>query len=210
MLALPRQEPPVRGADVPGPVRTLRLMWHSGPLRRTLLLTVTVAFSVAALPISAAAATLDTPPAAGALVAAYGIGNLLGSGALMIRPLRRDADRLMSSLALLVAAMLTLTLLTPTFEASLAAFCLTGTANALFFAATLAGRSEYAPRAARGQVFIWVGALKIAAGSAGTAAAGALITFGSWVPLGLASAATVGAAAISMLDRSRSGDQPPR
>ncbi|WP_233091924.1 MFS transporter [Arthrobacter sp. MSA 4-2] len=210
ILALPRQEPPVRGADVPGPVRTLRLMWHSGPLRRTLLLTVTVAFSVAALPISAAAATLDTPPAAGALVAAYGIGNLLGSGALMIRPLRRDADRLMSSLALLVAAMLTLTLLTPTFEASLAAFCLTGTANALFFAATLAGRSEYAPRAARGQVFIWVGALKIAAGSAGTAAAGALITFGSWVPLGLASAATVGAAAISMLDRSRSGDQPPR
>ncbi|WP_246019076.1 MFS transporter [Arthrobacter crusticola] len=210
ILALPRQEPPVRGVDVPGPVRTLRLMVRSGPLRRTLLLTVTVAFSVAALPISAAAATLDTPPAAGALVAAYGIGNLLGSAALMIRPLRRDADRLMSSLALLVAVMLTLTLLTPGFSASLAAFGLTGTANALFFAATLAGRSEYAPQAARGQVFIWVGALKIAAGSAGTAAAGAVVTFGSWVPLGLASAATVGAAAISVLDRSRSGDRPPR
>ncbi|RJT97062.1 MFS transporter [Arthrobacter frigidicola] len=210
ILALPRQKSPAQGADVPGPVRTLRLMVRSGPLRRTLLLTVTVAFAVAALPISAAAATLDTPPAAGTLVAAYGIGNLLGSAALMIRPLRRDADRLMSSLALVVAVMLALTLLTPAFEASLAAFCLTGTANALFFAATLAGRSEYAPRAARGQVFIWVGALKIAAGSAGTAAAGAAITFGSWVPLGLASAVTVGAAAISMLDRSRSGDQPPR
>ncbi|MHA7264678.1 MFS transporter [Arthrobacter sp. TMN-37] len=213
ILALPRQAPPVQEADVPGPVRTLRLMMRSGPLRRTLLLTVTVAFSVAfsvaALPVSAAAATLDTPPAAGALVAAYGTGNLLGSAALMIRPLQRDADRLMSSLALLVAVMLALTLLTPTFEASLAAFCLAGTANALFFAATLAGRSEYAPQAARGQVFIWVGALKIAAGSAGTAAAGAAVTFGSWAPLGLAAAVTAGAAVVSLADRSRRGPSHP-
>jgi hypothetical protein len=45
----------------------------------------------------------------------------------------------------------------------------------MLFAATLAARNEYAPIKARGQVFIWVGILKIAAGSAGTAVAGATI-----------------------------------
>ena len=85
----------------------------------------------------------------------------------MVRPLRSDADPLMSSLAALVAATLILVMLTPTFPTSLIAFCLAGIANAMFFAATLAARSEYAPIEARGQIFIWVGALKIAAGSAG-------------------------------------------
>jgi hypothetical protein len=46
--------------------------------------------------------------AAGTPVAAYGIGNLLGSAGLMLRPLRRDAAPLMSSLAALVAATLIL------------------------------------------------------------------------------------------------------
>ena len=60
--------------------------------------------------------------AAGALVAVYGIGNLLGSAGLMLRPLRRDADPLMSSLAALVAATLILVMHTPTLPTSLIAF----------------------------------------------------------------------------------------
>jgi hypothetical protein len=53
VLALPRQEPLDKAVDVPSPGRTLRFIWARGPLRRTLGLTVTVAFSVAALPIYA-------------------------------------------------------------------------------------------------------------------------------------------------------------
>jgi MFS family permease len=205
VLALPRQEPLDKAIDVPSPGRTLRLIWKRGPLRRTLGLTVTVAFSVAALPIYAVATApaFGGAAAAGTLVAAYGIGNLLGSAALMVRPLSRDADPLMSSLAALVAAALILVTLTPTLPASLIAFCLAGTANAMFFAATLAARSEYAPIEARGQIFIWVGALKIAAGSAGTAVAGATIAPTVWAPLLLATALTTAAATSSIIERSR-------
>jgi MFS family permease len=109
----------------------------------------------------------------------------------------------MSSLAALVAATLILVMLTPTLPTSLIAFGLAGIANAMFFAATLAARSEYAPIEARGQVFIWVGALKIAAGSAGTAAAGATIAQTVWAPLLLATALTAIAATTSIIERSR-------
>jgi len=121
----------------------------------------------------------------------------------MLRPLRRDADPLMSSLAALVAATLILVMLTPTLPTSLIAFGLAGIANAMFFAATLAARSEYAPIEARGQIFIWVGALKIAAGSAGTAVAGATIAQTVWAPLLLATALTAVAATTSIIERSR-------
>ena len=71
---------------------------------------MTVAFSVAALPTYAVATApaLGGTAAAGTLVAAYGIAILLGSAGLMVRPLRRDADRPVSCLAALVAATLIL------------------------------------------------------------------------------------------------------
>ncbi|MEW7002272.1 hypothetical protein M5585_29920 [Serratia ureilytica] len=55
-------------------------------------------------------------------------------------------------------------------------FFITGMLNAAFFAATLAARSEYF--LLPGQVFVWVGAMKITAGSLGTAAAGQLMLLG--------------------------------
>ena len=70
-----------------------------------------------------------------------------------------------------------------------------------FFAATLAARSEFAPPQVRGQVFVWVGALKIAAGSAGTAAAGIVITGEPQLPLFLAAALVLAVAGTSVLDR---------
>lgn len=205
VLALPRQEPRDATVEVPTPARTLRLILRSGPLRRTLGLTVTVAFSVATLPIHAVAVAPEAggAAAAGTLVAAYGAGNLLGSAGLMLWPLRGAADRLMSALAVLVAATLTVVALAPALETSLAAFGLAGIGNAMFFAATPAARSEYAPVESRGQVFIWVGALKIAAGSAGTAAAGTTITQAARAPLVLVSTFTVVAATASVADRSR-------
>ncbi|MEC5200988.1 MFS family permease [Arthrobacter sp. PL16] len=205
VLALPRQAPPDPAVDVPSPLRTLGSIWRHGPLRRTLGLTVTVAFSVAALPIYAVAIApaMGGASSAGLLVAGYGVGNLLGSAGLMLRPLRGDADRLMTSLSVLVAVTLILVILGPNLPVSLLAFGLAGIANALFFAATLAARSEYAPRAARGQVFIWVGALKIAAGSAGTAVAGAITGSAGWAPLALATVLTILAGGISAVGRTR-------
>lgn len=76
-----------------------------------------------------------------------------------------------------------------------------GVLNSRFFAATLAARSEYAPAQARGQVFVWIGALKITAGSAGTALAGAIVAPAVHLPLVLAAALIAVAVAASILDR---------
>lgn len=94
-------------------------------------------------------------------------------------------------------------LASPVFGLALAAYAFTGIANAYFFASTLAARSEYAPPRARGQVFVWVGALKITAGSAGTALAGAAVAAGVLVLLALAAALTTGASASALADRRR-------
>lgn len=117
--------------------------------------------------------------------------------------LRGDADRLTAVLATVVAATLVLTAPMPNLPTMIGAFALAGIANSLFFAATLAARSEYAPVESRGQVFIWVGALKIAAGSAGTAMAGALIGGLSLLPVLLAAGLTAVVAVIGTIERAR-------
>ncbi|MBG6217762.1 hypothetical protein IWX75_002220 [Arthrobacter sp. CAN_A6] len=106
----------IHAITVPSPGETLKHIWRHGPLRRTLGLTITVAFSVAALPIYAVAIApvMGSVSASGLLVAAYGVGNLLGSTGLMLRPFRGNVDRLTSFLAVLVAAGLTLVILAPT------------------------------------------------------------------------------------------------
>ncbi|MEV7731793.1 MFS transporter [Streptomyces sp. NPDC088921] len=176
----------------PGP--TLALMARTAQLRRTVYLTMIVALSVAALPITAVHMTkvlgIDTSTAA-VLTAAYGLGNLAGSAAVMVFPLTGDPDRLMRRLALGVVVGLGMVAASPALSLSVAAYGLTGLLNAHFFAATLAARTEYAPVGARAQVFIWVAALKITSGSAGTALAGSLTGLDVRLPL------LIGAAGIS-------------
>lgn len=201
---LPAAPPALQGAEVPRPLRTLGIMIRSGPLRRTLYTTMAVAASVAVLPIVAVGSATSlgqAAAAAGALTAAYGLGNLAGSAFVMIRPLRSDADRAISALALVVSAALAAVLFAPTLPLAITAYAATGIANAYFFAATLAARSEYAPDTARGQVFVWVGALKITAGSAGTAAAGVLIGALVHAPVVAALALTAITALVSIADR---------
>ncbi|MFJ6535056.1 MFS transporter [Paenarthrobacter sp. NPDC091711] len=201
---LPYARPASAAADVPRPGRTLLMMISTGPLRRTLYMTVVVALAVAALPITAVASTGElgvAPAAAGLLTAAYGLGGLLGSAGVMIRPLKTDADPLITWLAATVGIALGGAALAGTFPTAVAAFACAGVLNSYFFAATLAARSEYAPPAARGQVFVWIGALKITAGSAGTALAGALIAPATRMPLFLASGLIVLAVVASMVDR---------
>jgi hypothetical protein len=138
------------------------------------------------LPITAVHLTkiLGTAPATAAvLTAAYGLGNLAGSMAVMVFPLTGEPDRLMRRLALgVVAGLLTVTA-SPAFAVTAAAYALTGILNSFFFASTLAARTEYAPSGARSQVFIWVAALKITSGSAGTALAGSLTGMTVQLPL---------------------------
>ncbi|HLL67337.1 MAG TPA: hypothetical protein VK453_16760, partial [Micromonosporaceae bacterium] len=201
---LPCAPPPATRAEVPRPTRTLALMLTTGPLRRTLYLTMAVALSVAVLPVTAVASigTLDVgPAAAGILTAAYGGGGLAASIAIMIRPLPGEADRAMAILAAAVSAALVLVFVTTTFWAAVVAYAVAGVLNSYFFAATLAARNEYAPAAARGQVFVWIGALKITAGSAGTALAGVLIGTGMHLPLVCAVVFTITAAAASGAER---------
>ncbi|MFF0094869.1 MFS transporter [Streptomyces canus] len=212
---LPPTPPPGAGAgageDVPRPARTLITIVTSGPLRRTLYLTVTVAFSVAALPVTAV--SRRNAAAAGVLTAAYGLGNLAGSAGVMIRPSRAEADRLTTRLAAAVAATLLLITLTSSFALAVAAYAAAGIANAYFFAATLAARNEYAPDNARGQIFVWVGALKITAGSAGTAVAGALIGTSIALPLLLVTVLAFTSALLSLAERRHSRrrrDHDPR
>ena len=203
---LPYSPPVSIAAEVPRPGRTLLIMVSSGPLRRTLYMTVIVALSVAALPITAVASTGDlgvAPAAAGILTAAYGLGGLLGSAGVMIRPLKTDADPLMTWLAAAVAVALCGAAVAGEFPLAVAAFASAGVLNSYFFASTLAARSEYAPTAARGQVFVWIGALKITAGSAGTAMAGALIAPATQLPLFLSSGLIALAVMTSLLDRRR-------
>lgn len=208
VMLLPYAAPAADAADVPRPARTFVLMVTSGPLRRTLYLTMAVAFSVAVLPITAVAGTGRfgvAPAVAAVLTAAYGLGNLAGSAGVMIRPPRGEADRLMTRLALVVAAALLVVALMPEFALAVPAYAAAGVANAYFFAATLAARSEYAPPEARGQVFVWIGALKITAGSAGTALAGAIVGITVHLPLALVIVLTTTFAVLSGVERRREG-----
>jgi len=199
---------PEHGGDVqsvPSAWSTIALMVKDGPLRRTLYMTMLVAFSMAALPITAVHMTtlMDTAAAsAAAMTAAYGIGNLTRSIGVMLRPLRGSPDHLMSVLALCVIAGLFAVMVSPTLFIAIATFWLAGIVNAFFFAATLAARTEYAPAKGRGQVFLWVAAMKITAGSAGTAAAGAMTGWDIRIPLIVGIGLISCAVALSFVERS--------
>ncbi len=150
-----------------------------------------------------------TAPSAALLVTCYGMGNLCGALLLIVRPLRGVPDVLTGRLALAVAAGLLAALTAPTLSLLVAAYLGTGLLNALFFGSTLAARTEYAPGAARSQVFIWVAALKITAGSAGTALAGTLSDRGYHAAVGTAVLLASLAGAAATLHRRRT-DQVPQ
>ncbi|MEO5316178.1 hypothetical protein PV772_19020 [Pseudarthrobacter sp. CC12] len=115
--------------------------------------------------------------------------------------MRSEADRLMSWCAAAVGVALLGAALAGVFQLAFAAYAVAGVLNSYFFAATLAARSEYAPAEARGQVFVWIGAVKITAGSAGTAAAGALAASAVQLPLVLGAGLIAATVIVSVLER---------
>lgn len=201
----------VENRQVPGTVATMGLIVRNVRLRRTLYLTLAVAFCVAVLPVTAvslAPALGVTATAAAWLTVAYGSGNLAGSACLMVRPLSGEPDTLMVRFACFITAGVFLILLNMHFAVLLLLFFVTGMLNAGFFAATLAARSEYSPANCRGQVFVWVGALKITAGSLGTAAAGRLMLTDSNWPLALGITVLASFISIAITERTLASLRP--
>lgn len=192
--------------SVPGPGQVLHLITGTGALRRTVYVTMALAMPGAAISIAAVglAPSLEINAANAALLpAAFGLGSLGGSMALMIAPLRGDAEKAVSRLAAAAGVAFALAGLVPTFSYALVAFGAAGVLNSLFFTATLAARSEHAPCNARGQVFIWTAALKVTAATVGNAAAGALISVDARLPLIAGGALSIAAAAIATVGSRR-------
>ena len=176
LLTLPTlgQDVAERGA-APTTGAVLQTLLTTGPLRRVTYATVITAFVLGALTVVAVqlAPQLGLDAAAGAALAtAFGVGNLSGSLLLTLRPLRGEPETLAIRWVGAMALALVAAALAPTFPVALTAFFLVGAANAPFFVATLAARTQFAPLGGRARVFVGVAAVKVAASSAGTAVAG--------------------------------------
>ena len=210
-LTLPRTVGSARAADDALTVRAaLRLLVAHGPLRRVGVATTLTAASFGALPVIAVmlGPALTSKGGAGAsLVAAFGLGNLAGSGLVTAFPLDGEPERMVTRWVVVMGAALGVCALAPSYPLALAAFALAGASNAPFFTATLAARSRYSPAAARAQVFVSLAGVKVAMASAGTALAGAASGAGPRVLLVAGAALTLGAAAETVVDRRIS---PPR
>ncbi len=135
------------------------------------------------------------------LVAAFGIGNLVGSLAVTARPMRGSADVWLSGLSLLIAVLILSAGLAPAYWVALLAFALAGAVTGPHFAATLAARSDYAPPGDTAQIFVTMSAVKIGAQSLGTAGAGLFGTGG--VRLGMISGALLIVVVIGFLTLDR-------
>jgi MFS family permease len=186
----------------------LRLIATHGPLRRVAVATALTAFSFGALSVFAVllGSQLSSRGGAGAsLVAAFGLGNLAGSGLVTAFPLRGEPERLVTWLVVAMAGALGLCAFVPSYPLALAAFALAGASNAPFFTATLAARSRYSPEPARAQVFVTMAGLKVATASAGTALAGAASGLGPRALIAVGAGITLLAAAATALDRRATG-----
>ncbi len=173
-------------APVPGFKQVIAVMRQSAPLKRTLVMTSGASFAVAALPVLAVYLSeywQHTRESGAYLVTFYGVGCLCGAILLMIRPLRREALVLLRNVGAVLLLTLLLVALSQSFVAGLIAYWLCGVVNAIFFAVTLAARSEYAPKQGAAQIYMWVAAAKISFASMGAFVAGFLVDFSISLPL---------------------------
>jgi predicted MFS family arabinose efflux permease len=147
------------------------------------------------------AAQLTGHAAAGAwLLAAVGIGNVVGSLALLARPLTGEPVRLSLVLGAAVASGYLLIALAPTYPIMLAAGVLAGVSTAGWVSASLAARQRHAPPGRQAEIFTALAGWKIAAGSAGTAVAGLLAEHSPRLVLATAAAVAVLSAVAAALD----------
>jgi predicted MFS family arabinose efflux permease len=145
---------------------------------------------------------LHVSPENGALLAAaFGFGGLVGSLAVIARPLLGEPEKLVTATMALVGAGFAFCALAPSYALAVVAFALVGALNSPMFAATLASRATYSPPQARAQIFVSMAALKVAASSLGTAAVGVAIGIGARPLLGIGAAAILVTAAATIIER---------
>lgn len=206
MLTLPIARKSAAAAQLEAlPFRTtIRIIGEWGGLRRVTAATMATALLGGAVAVFAVGLGLQMKMSAdaGALLAAlFGVGNLVGSILLTIVPLKGEPDRQTGWWAAAIGVAFLLGGFAPNLVWAMVAFTVAGLLNGPFFTATLAARTAYSPSAARAQVFVTMAALKIAAGTAGTAAAGVLGTRGARPGLALGGVFVVLVAAALAVDR---------
>lgn len=173
----------------------LRLLVVIPPLRRTTVATVGSATALAAAPVIAVALATQrgaSPSSAAVLMSLYGIGGLVASLLLIVRPLTGAPERLVRLGVAAAGAALLLPLLALPFPAAATAtggvaFAVVGAVSSVLFAATLAARTEYSPPGATARVFATVAGVKVAGSAIGVAAAGLVAPLGA-APLTLCAA----------------------
>jgi predicted MFS family arabinose efflux permease len=187
------------------PVRdVLRLLIHHGPLRRVNMATLATAFGLGGIPIVAVVLAdhlTDMEGAGAVLVAVFGVGSLVGSLVVTAFPLRGEPELLTTRHVALFGAATMLCAFAPTYPLALAGFVLIGLANAPFITATFAARSQYAPPAARAQVFVSMASLKVATAAAGTAITGLSTALGPRALPAAAATIVLAGAAGTVVDR---------
>jgi MFS family permease len=178
----------------PGFKQVANTLYQSSHLKRTIGMTAGASFSIAALPVLAVylGEFWQHNQERGAyLVTLYGVGTLCGALLLMLKPMRAEALVLLRNIGVVLLITLILIALSSSFQLGLVTYWLCGVVNSVFFAATLAARTEYAPEQGAAQVYLWVAAAKVSAGSIGAIVAGYLVDASIHLPL-VASSLTLG------------------
>jgi MFS family permease len=156
-----------------------RRLWDARPLRAVTAGTTLAFLGAGALPllVVARAQELGSATAGAAVLAAMAVAAL--AGALLIaarqQPGARPEARIVVAL-LVVAAALALAGAGPGLAALTAGLVLAGVADGTLLPAVLVVRTEHSSPEERGAVFMTAASVKVAAGAAGTAAGGVLVT----------------------------------
>ena len=188
ILPKPNKQQSENSREIPSLKRVMISLWQTPALKTTLFMTSGAALSVAALPVLAVylSEAFAHPKEKGAyLVTLYGIGCLCGASALILKPLAKAPLILLRNIGALLALCLALVALGAhlSFAIVLLAYWLCGVVNALFFASTIAARTEYAPKQGAAQIYMWVAASKITAASFGALLAGLLVEYYLYLPI---------------------------
>lgn len=206
VLLLPRPDREGRGRPAPtvNILQAVAMLARVPGLRRTTVATALTAVPLGAVPLIAVAtaATLSVPATQSAtLTAAYGLGNLAASLALIAVPLRGEADRLVLRGTVGVLGTLATGLLAVTLPLAIAVFATLGVATGVLFTASLAARTAYAPHGAEAQVFVTMAGVKVGFSSLGAALVGVLLPLGSAALFAGATLLTLVTTAVVLLDR---------
>ena len=184
------------------------------PLRRVTVTTVVSAAAggmLAVLAVVLAAAVTGRPADGAWLLGAMGLGNLVGSAALAVRPLTAEPVRATLVLTAALGVGYLLVALASGYALLLGAFAVVGVLTAPWITASLATRERHAPPGRRAEVFAGMAGWKMAAASAGTALAGLLAAAPARTVVAVAAALVLGSALAMALDRpSAAPDVRPR